>query len=101
MVGANQLSSLRLQDGAGDQQVEVLTRQTSPEHLQERKEEEVLAGAVEEEDEEVRGLTSHSRRMSSKGNSLLNQMSSQRKQKHREPLSWESAGNTASAAVSR
>lgn len=48
----------------------------------------------EEEEEEVQGLTSHSRRMSSKENSLLNQMSSQRKQKHREPLSWESAGDT-------
>lgn len=32
-------------------------------------------------------LTSHSSRMSSKENSLLNQMSSQRKQKQSEPLS--------------
>lgn len=84
--------------------MEVLTWQTSPEHLQEKKEETVLGGGVEQEEEEevvVRGLTSHSRRMSWKGNSLLNQMSSQRKQKHREPLSWESAGETAPAAVSR
>lgn len=72
--------------------MEVLTWQTSPEHLQEKKEKTVLGvGVEEEEEEEVWGLTSHSRRMSSKGNSLLNQMSSQRKQKHREPLSWESA----------
>ena len=34
--------------------------------------------------------TSHSRRTSGKGNSLLNQMSSHRKQKQREPESWES-----------
>lgn len=34
--------------------------------------------------------------MSSKGNSLLNQMSSQRKQKHREPLSCESDGRHSS-----
>lgn len=36
--------------------------------------------------------TSHSRRTSGKGNSLLNQMSSHRKQKQREPESWESRG---------
>lgn len=34
--------------------------------------------------------TSHSRRTSGKGNSLLNQISSHRKQKQREPESWES-----------
>lgn len=41
--------------------------------------------------------TSHSRRISGKGNSLLNQMSSHRKQKQREPESWESRGGRCSA----
>lgn len=72
--------------------MEVLARQTSPEHLQKKKT--VLEGLEKEEVKVIQDLTSHSRRMSSKGNSLLNQMSSQRKQKHREPLSWESAGDT-------
>lgn len=37
MVGANQLSSLGLKDGTGDQQVEVVTWKTSPEDLRKKK----------------------------------------------------------------
>lgn len=111
-AGKHEGVPLHVQDGAGHQQVQIGAGKPCPQHLG------VPGGGVTAQPlpEVPPGLpppppriagefllprcppsrtgwpTSHSRRTSGKGNSLLNQMSSHRKQKQREPESWESGG---------
>ena len=114
-AGKHEGVPLHVQDGAGHQQVQIGAGEPCPQHLVCPREGSLAKPPPQAPPRSAPGLahlpptsppahqplhpssppqpswcTSHSRRTSGKGNSLLNQMSSHRKQKQREPESWES-----------